>query len=328
MKRFFVFAPILIFSAVAVNAQGETRRATSLQYAEQWKTIDRLMEGILPQSALPEIEKLRQAALRDKEYGQLIKAVMTRNTCLQLTEKEPQVAVINSLVKDAETIPFPAKAVIYSLAGEAYLNYFNQNRWKIYDRTALAPDMESDGIETWDATRLIREIGHYYRLSLVEAAQLQKVSIGNFREALEGDAATRYLRPTLYDFLAHRVIDAYMNNDLWVADFSQERTVNNPEYFFDAPSFARLTIPATDTLAPTFMILKLFQKLTIFRLTQNDVNPLVDVSLKRYSYLKNRGNFDDVDALYEDAMKKMIASCTGQKIWGKAAYTLAIHYKQ
>ena len=325
MKSFSVFTVLMLFAAVCVSAQVETRRATSLQYAEQWKTIDRLMDGILPQSALPEIEKVRQAALRDKEYGQLIKAVMIRNTCLQLTEKEQQAAVIYSLIKDTETIPFPAKAVVYSLAGEAFLNYYNQNRWNIYDRTALTPDAEGVNIETWDAARLIREIVHYYRLSLMEPAQLQKISIADFKEALEGDVATRYLRPTLYDFLAHRAIDVFMNNDLSISDFW---AMDNPDYFADEQTFVKLTIPETNILAPAYLILKFFQELTAFRLTQNDINSLTDVNLKRYNFLKDRGNFDDADALYDDAMKKLVASSAGQKIWGKVAYTLAIHYKQ
>ena len=117
MTRFFAISSILLFAAISVSAQDK------LNYAAQWKSIDKLMEGILPQSALPEIEKVRLAALKDKEYGQLIKAVTTRNNCLHLTEEKPQAAVINHLKKDAETIPFPAKAVIYSLTAEAYLNY-------------------------------------------------------------------------------------------------------------------------------------------------------------------------------------------------------------
>ena len=325
MNHFFVSAFILLFAVIAVNAQVETRRATSLQYAEQWKTIERLMDGVLPQSALPEIEKVVQAALKDKEYGQLVKAVMTRNTCLQLTEKEPQAAVINSLKKDAATIPFPAKAVVYSLTGEAYLNYYNQNRWKIYDRTPLAPDEGSDNVETWDAARLIGEVVRYYRLSIIEPALLQKVSIGDFKEALDGDAATRYLRPTLYDFLAHRAIDAFTNNDLSINDFW---AIDNPDYFAEAQIFAKISIPETDSLAPAYLILNLFRKLTAFRLTQNDINPLVDVSLKRFNYLKDRGSFDNVNVLYEDAMKKLMASCAGQKIWGKVAFTLATYYKR
>ena len=322
MNRFFVFSLMMFLVTVSVHAQNR------FNYAEQWKTIDRLMDGILPQSALPEIEKVQQAALRDREYGQLVKAVMTRNTCLQLTEKQPMVAVINSLINDAKTIPFPAKAVIYSLTGEAFLNYYNQNRWALYDRTALSEDVENDNIETWDAFRLIREIVHYYRLSLSEPVLLQKASISNFKEALEGDVSTRFLRPTLYDFLAHRAIDAYMNNDLWMTDFSQPVVLNDPVSFDDAKSFVQMNVPETDTLAPAHLIMKVFRDLTAFRLTQSDINPLADVDLKRFNYLKERGNFDDVDALYEEAMKKLIESCAGQKIWGKVAYALATHYRQ
>ena len=45
MKRFFAFAQILLLAAGAAGAQGR------FNYAEHWKTIDKLMEGILPQSA-------------------------------------------------------------------------------------------------------------------------------------------------------------------------------------------------------------------------------------------------------------------------------------
>jgi uncharacterized protein YfaS (alpha-2-macroglobulin family) len=323
MRHFFVFSFALLFAVTNMKAQNK------FNYTDSWKAIDKLMDGILPQSALPEIDKLQQAALKDKAYGQLIKAVMTRNICLQQTEENPQIAVINSLKKDAETIPFPAKAVVYSLTAEACLNYYGRNRWKMYERTALAEGTESDDIETWDVARLIREAVYYYRLSLLDPTMLQKISISDFKEALEGDASTRYLRPTLYDFLAHRTIDAYTNNNFWITDVSSQAYVmDNPACFGDAQAFVQMPIPATDTLTSTYLILNLFRELTMFRLSQNDVNSLTDVSLKRYAYLKDRGGFDDVNALYEDAMKNLVETCAGQKIWGKAAYTLAVYYRQ
>ncbi len=321
MRRFFVFSFTLLFAITATKAQGK------FNYTEQWKTIDKLMEGILPQSALPEIEKVRQAALKDKTYGQLIKAVMTRNACLQQTEENPQVAVINSLKKDIETIPFPAKAVIYSLTGEACLDYYNRNRWKIHDRTALTDGVESNDIETWDAARLMREAVHYYQLSLDDATLLQKIPIGNFKEALEGDASTRYLRPTLYDFLAHRTIDAYMNNQTFV-HYSEHFAIDRIDYLGDAQAFSKVNLVKTDTLSFMWQAMKLFQDLTIFRLTQKDINALTDVDLKRLKYVKDQGNYLDINKLYEDAMRHLITACAGQKIWGKAAYTLALYYKQ
>ncbi|MDR1170954.1 MAG: hypothetical protein LBL24_00710 [Bacteroidales bacterium] len=319
MKRFFVFSIVLLFAAASMKAQGK------FGYIDQWKTINKLMDGILPQSALPEIEKLQQAALKDKAYGQLIKAVMTRNACLQLTEEKPQVAVINSLKKDAETIPFPAKSMVYSLTADACLNYYTR---KMHERTALTEGAESDDIETWDAARLIREAVYYYSLSLIDPVLLQKIPVDEFKEAFEGDASTRYLCPTLYDFLARRAIDAYMTDGLRIANFSQASVIDNPACFGDAQSFIELSIPATDSLAPAYLILKLFQELTAFRLSQNDINSLTDVNLKRYAYLKDHGNFDDVAAVYEDAMENLVEACAGQKIWGKAAYTLAVYHKQ
>ena len=150
MKKILIMTNILLLAAVTAHAQER------FNYAEQWHNIDKLMDGILPKSALPEIEKVREAALRDNEYGHLIRSVTTRSTCLQMTEENPFAAVINSLKNDAETFPFPIKAVIYSLIGETYLNYYNQNRWKIYDRTTVAEEVKSDDFETWDTARLLQ----------------------------------------------------------------------------------------------------------------------------------------------------------------------------
>ncbi len=321
MKRLFFFGLILLAGTIPVRSQGK------FNYTAQWKIIDKMMSDGLPKSALPELEKVYQAALKDKEYGQLIKAVMKRSDCLQTTEEDPQIAIIAALKHDAETIPFPGHAIIYSLIGETFMNYYTENRWRIYDRTTLAEPAENDAIETWDTPRLIGEAIRYYQLSLADTARLRQTSVADFKEALEGEAATRYLRPTLYDLLTHRAIDAYMRSDPGLTDFTQPFSIDRVEYFGDAQTFARLDFAHGDSLSVTYRVMKLFRELTAFRLTQNDINALTDVDLSRLEYVKNNGRYANADILYEDAMKHLINACTGQKIWGKAAYTLAFWYK-
>ena len=321
MKHILLLSNILILTALTAHAQ------TRFNYAQQWRSVDQLMEGVLPQSALPQIELIRQAAIRDNEYGHLIKSVITRNTCLQMTDEKPLIAVINSLHADAEALPFPARAVIYSLLGEFYLNFYNQNRWTLYQRTAVAEEAQTDDVETWDATRLIREVARYYTLSLSEPTLLQNTPIERFKEALEENADARYLRPTLYDLLAHRAIDAWINNDLRINDFSQTPLIDAPAAFGDAKSFVSMDITTNNPLATTYFIMKLFQDLTKFRLAQNDINALTDVNLKRFKYVRDNGNFDDVDNIYEQALRMSLTASAGNKIWGKVAYTLAIHYR-
>ncbi|MDR2040267.1 MAG: hypothetical protein LBQ60_20300 [Bacteroidales bacterium] len=325
MRRLFTIIPVLCILLGNVYAQNQSGK---LNYTNQWKNIDKLIEDGLPQSALIEIDKVYQTALKNKEYGQFLKSVMKRTDCQQMTEENPYEKIIYSLYKDAEAIPYPVKSVIYSLTGEAFRGYYLQNRWKSWNRTPTDELPDNDHIESWSQEQVISEVVRYYLLSLENADLLQKTSINVIKDALTGDASTRYLRPTLYDFLAHRAIDMFMQPDLMMDNFSVSFPIDRIEYFADAQGFTQADIQSKDTMSFTFRVMHLFQDLTVFRLKQNDMNALADVDLKRLKYVRDNGIYDDPDMLYEEALKHLKEACTGQKIWGKTANTLASYFNE
>ncbi|MDR0714403.1 MAG: hypothetical protein LBF89_09135 [Bacteroidales bacterium] len=311
---------LVIFFGLDAVAQNRSKDA-------KWKVIEAFIEDGLPQSAMVEIDVAYREALADKDYGRFFKAIKFRTLCQQMSEEQPDIAVIQSLLQDAEQVGEPAKSVVYSLTGEAYRNYYIHNLWK-FDRTT-AVQTPSDDIQTWSAEQIIHTTSRYLMLSLAQDKLLQRTSAGIFKDALGGDASTRYLRPTLYDLLAHRAIDILNNADILNHDFSAF-LINREEYFADAEGYPKAVVTCADTLAPAYCVMSIFQNLTVFRLKQKDINALADVDLKRFRFVRERGIFSDTNAgmMYEKALKYLLETCEGQKIWEKVAATLASWYRE
>ncbi|MDR3094142.1 MAG: hypothetical protein LBU62_05820 [Bacteroidales bacterium] len=294
--------------------------------AFRWDDVEKLIDDGLPQSALVEIDNLYRSALADKEYGHLLKAIKYRIRCQQMTEEQSEMAIIRSLIEDSNQVPYPAKAVIYSLTGEAYRDFYYHNRWKLTDRTTVA-DANRDDIYTWSASQLIDEMSRYLLLSLSDPDMLKKTSVSAYKEVLTGDASTRHLRSSLYDLLAHRAIDLLSEPNIMNCDFSTF-LINRAEYFADTEGFAKASIASADTLAPAYCVMKFFQDLTSFHLSRKDINALADVDLKRLLFVRNNGIYPNSDEMYEKALKYLLERSSGQKIWETVASTLALWYKE
>ncbi|MDR1866407.1 MAG: hypothetical protein LBR08_12680, partial [Bacteroidales bacterium] len=322
MSRLF-FTGILLFSLTSVMAQN---RAGNAGDASRWQHIEKLIEDGLPQSALTKIDEAYQEALKNREYGQLLKAVTFRINCLRMSEDNPDIAIIRSLFKDAEVTPRPMKSVIWSLTGEAFKNYYVRNRWKLSGRTSVGEALSAD-METWTPEQVIDTMNYYFSLSVEHAEELQQTPVGIVKDVLSGDASTRHLRPTLYDLLAHKAIDALTDPVIMQADFSMF-LINKVEYFADTQGFALSDVHNDDTLATAYCVMKIFHRLTTFRLKQNDINPLTDVDLKRLKFVRDNGIYPDAGVLYENALKYLLETCAGQKIWARVASALAAWYEE
>jgi uncharacterized protein YfaS (alpha-2-macroglobulin family) len=323
MKRIFLIVPLffLWLSAGALNRSG------NIDDVSRWKSIEKFMEDGFIQSAMIEIDEACQSALKDKAYGRLLKAITLRTNCLQMTEDNPDVAIIRSLIQDVEVVPYPAKSVIFSLIGEAFRDYYLHNRWKLSGRTSVY-ETTSENLYAWSSEMLINEMSAYFIRSLEHSELLQQTSVSLIKDVLRGDDATRVLRPSLYDFLAHRAIDALKDPTIMQQDFSTF-LINQVAYFSDAQGFVKLNISNdNDSLASAYCVMKILQDLTVFRLQQKDLNALTDVDLKRLQFVKDNGIYANAGTLYEEALKYMLETCSGEKIWGKVASTLAAWYEE
>ena len=87
-------------------------------------------------------------------------------TGLQSENREDnEVLSIREIEKEIITSKEPAASILNSLLAEMYWNYYQQNRWDLYDRTETT-DFKKDDISTWGHEDFHKRIGELYQRSL------------------------------------------------------------------------------------------------------------------------------------------------------------------
>ncbi|WEK35762.1 MAG: alpha-2-macroglobulin family protein [Candidatus Pseudobacter hemicellulosilyticus] len=307
----------------AVNAQQKMNT-----YDRNWKKIDSLIEQAgLPQSALKELDKLTTLARQEKNEPQLIRTLIYRLNFQDAREENAAQKNITLLQKEISTSSGPARAILQSMTAEAYKRYFEQNRWRIYDRSETSVTFNKDNIATWSADELHREIGAHYLASLSNEKQLQQTRLEPFDPILiKGN--TRKLRPTLFDLLAFRALDYFQ---------SKERTLTQPAYAFelneaaafaDAPAFAAHTFSTRDSSSLSFKALQLYQRILRFHLADTQPYARIDADINRIAFVYNNSTHPDKETLYTQALKNLASQYGQQPAAAQASYLLAAWYAQ
>jgi len=210
---------IAFFLCMSIMVNGQSKQD---DYSARWKSIDALVDKGLTKSALKEVNQIYSDANKSNNSTQIIKALLYKVTLQQNITEDASVKSIDTLEREIALAKEPAKSILESITAQMYWTYFQQNRYKIYNRTNTTNFNKKD-IATWTSDDLHKKIGDWYLASLVEKKLLQKTSLEPF-DAVIKKGNVRYLRPTLYDFLAHRALD-YFKND--------EQDITRPSYAFE-----------------------------------------------------------------------------------------------
>ncbi|OGX83609.1 MG2 domain-containing protein [Hymenobacter glacialis] len=316
--RFFVFACLLLMAVLSSTSAVPS----PTPFAAQWKKIDALLKKGQTATAAPLVEAIYRQAKKEGNSPAYVRALLYKVRLLQAKEEDETEKGITLLEAELKTATFPARPIIHSLLAEQYTYYLNQNRYRLYQRTAGAdpttgPDASADGgtgLATWDMGRLGAAIVRHYYQSVEDEPQKQlNTSLRALGEmVIDGDAEGRALRPSLYDLLAHRAIEGLQNQELYVTRPEQQFQLTDPQAFGTAAEFAalRLLAPDADSLNGQLHALRLLQRLTASRQQLAPANraALADVDLLRLDYLKTFTQGTDLAEQYEPALLRMTAT--------------------
>ncbi|WP_375443658.1 alpha-2-macroglobulin family protein [uncultured Fibrella sp.] len=302
-------------------------------YAASWKSADSLMARGLPQSALVIADRIYAEAKQAGNDPQLLKAAMRRVVYRTngAKDEETYLTLVRSLRADVEATNGPTRSVLQSVLAEVYWQYFQQNRYKFYDRTATAPDeptsqsATADAIDprTWDARRLQTTVTELYKASVQDAARLQQSPIGPYDVVIsKGNEAGRALQPTMFDVLAHRAIDFFGEAQSDVIRPIQAFNVNDPAYLAGPEAFVALVLPATDPLSGTYQALRLYQQLLAFHRNNANSLPYAVNDVARLALVKRVGTLPNEADLYRQTLTKQIETFKNKP--SEAEYALAL----
>jgi len=279
----------------------------------------------LPKSRLKIIDTIYKNAKKYNNNPQLIKAIIYKMNYLQQVEENTLVKVHKLLLDEIKEATTPRKQILASMLAQQYWNYYNQNRYKFLNRTKV-DDIKQYDMKTWTLDKIIKETEKYYKLSLENSNDLKKIKIDDYAEILYERKDTRKFHPTMYDFLIYRAIKFYTNNQSGLTKPAYYFTLNNKKYLTDTDEFIKLKINSKDTENFQYIAIKLFQEWAKSHVNDTDKEVLIDLELKRLTFVYKNGAILNKKLIYEALLKNLAEKYKKEAITAEINHKLALLY--
>ena len=291
-----------LYASGNCSANASKKSIAPDDYKKEWAKVDSLEKKGLTKSALETVNEIYTKAQKDNNAVNQVKAIIFRMKFESVLVENSDELNISKLEKEVLKSKYPLKPVLQSLLAESYWKYLQKNRYKFYNRSH-SQDIISDDIATWDINQINNKIILNYSLSIEESDSLKKFPLNIYDDIIiSKQPVTKKLRPSLYDFLAHRALDYFTNTESYINLPSNNLEFKSDSYFDGYKNFAALKIEKTDTNSLKYLSLITLQNLIAFH--QNDKSPeaLIDADLIRLKYIKQHAVNQNKDSLYFNAL--------------------------
>ena len=323
-NQFFILALLLLIQCTTAQKNTTTTQdkppvadMSPFDFNKAWKEVADYESKGLPESALKVVNEIEKEAKARNNSGQLVKAYIHQLKFTDVKEENAFIKNLTRLRKEAEEASFPAKPLLHSMLGEMYWQYYQQNRYEFMNRSATV-DFNVEDIETWDLSRIISETTNQYKLSLEDADKSKAEKIDVYDAVVHhGNELGRQLRPTLYDFIAHRAIDFFRSSEPNITKPAYAFELDKEAYLSDARTFITVKLETKDTTSMQFQALQLLQDLERFHVNDADPAAWVDVDLKRLGFVKDHLTLPNKAELYFKAIENLEKQVSGNEVVGK-----------
>ena len=290
-------------------------------HAAEWKKVAEAEKEGKPRTALEEVAKILAAARAEHNVPQIVRALIERAKFEQrIGEKQPH-EQIASMEKELAAAQFPEKNLFHSITADLYESYFQMNRWRFYERTAGT--VEGEDIASWSLAKLMATITAHHHAALEHGAKLREIPLALLDEVLVKGTRSRTLRPTLYDLVAHRAADFFMNDESSIAEGAAPFEVSDVAYLLPAERFALLPITTTDRNSLAWHALTVLQDLTRAHLRDTDPTALIDIELKRLSFVRGIHTAENRTAVHRKTLELLEMQYGAHAASARIGYELA-----
>lgn len=307
----------------------DTNSMHKYSYKTLWKQVDSLNNEGMYQSALDRVEVILLKANQELNTDNLVKSLMFKMRLCFYLKEDDYIMAIDQLEKISKDAKAPLKQIIYSISADVYWGYYQENRYQFMDRTETV-NFENKDIRTWDIKKIIDKAYKLYQLSLSDSPLLKSKKIEEYKNILHV-GNTEKLRPTLYDFLAHRALDFFSNAESEITRPAVRFSVSEPYYFGNANEFIsgfknnKKYDETSDSLSNLLYASRILVDLTSFYLNASNPEAFIDLELKRLNFSHKNSSLNNKDELYVlalDALSKLYPenSGTAEVLYHKALF--------
>lgn len=318
--KFALRLSVLVTLCLVLNLSGFAQKYT----VNDFYKVDSIANQAKPKDALALVKKINVQARADGNSALLIKSVIYRMMFQSYLEENAFDKILSDLRKDISTAKQPEKSILQSLLAESYWNFYQQNQWKISQRTNVQGNIGND-INTWSIRKLIEEITKTYLESLNETKLLQQTKVDFLDNVLAGDKYNRNFRPTLYDLLAHRAIDVFTNTQIALTQQENELfNFDDPVWLAERNIFIKHNLPASDSTSFYISALQIFKNLISFHSANDQSAALADADFRRLKFIAYRNTDKN---LYDKALQSLAEKSAQTEIYTDILYEQALLHK-
>ncbi len=275
-------------------------------YKKLWEDVEKHEKNGLPKSALDVVKTIETLAKKNKDNDQFIKTLFFKSKYALILEEDAQLSIINDFKTEITNNQSPTKNVLQNLLADLYWLYFNQNRYKFYNRTKTESKVDDEDFRTWDLETLFTQIQTLFNQSLEEESVLKTTPINQFEAIISLAENSQTYRPTLYDLLAHNALDFFKTDENSITKPAYKFEIDNATYLSALSQFSTLKLEAKDSTSLQLQALKVYQKLIQFHQQTKNFKALVDVNIQRLDYVLQHATFNNKDEIYLQTLKEEI----------------------
>ncbi|MFN0255448.1 alpha-2-macroglobulin family protein [Pedobacter ureilyticus] len=300
----------------------------SISYAQQYNEqsfykVDSLAQNAKPAEALALVNKIYNYSNQHKNATLSVKAAIYKMIFQSYLQENAIDTIVKNLRNDIAIAQQPQKSILQSILATTYWNYYQQNQYRISERTEVLNNTNDD-IRTWSLAQLNQEISKNFFLSIKETELLQKVAVENVKPLIEGNANSRLYRPTLYDILANRAIAVFITPRYGLANLPEDNNALN-DLLVDYDNFINATLP-NDSASVSLKALKIFQELAVFHKNDKNLDALADLELKRLKFIYEK-TVDKQHLKFFNNLEHLSEQIKNSEIYSEVLYEQALLHK-
>ncbi|MBO6879783.1 MG2 domain-containing protein [Winogradskyella sp.] len=295
MKTFIAILMLICFASFS-NAQND--------FESQWEKVTKLEKDGLTKSAAELVDTIYNDAVEAENKQQQIKALLHKSKYMLVLEEDAQLNIVNLFKSEIEASEnIVTKHLLENMLATMYWQYFQQNRYKFYNRTKTAEKVDNVDFRTWDLETLFHEIHVNFQRSLENGLILQQEPLDNYSVLLHEAEGSKTYRPTLYDLLSHNALHFYKTDENTITQPAYKFTIDQPEFIADSEQFINLNLTSKDSTSLQLQALKIYQNLLKFHRDNTITKAFVDVDLERLNFVAQHTTFQNKEALLLETLK-------------------------
>ncbi|SHH26607.1 alpha-2-macroglobulin family protein [Winogradskyella jejuensis] len=296
--------------------------AQNTNYDSDWAAVEKLETEGLTKSASEAVDNIFKKAKSEKNSIQIVKSLLYQSKYLQILEEDSQLKIIENFKTEIESQDVVTKHILENLLAKLYWQYYQNNRYKFYNRSKTSEKV-ADDFRTWDLETLFAEVHHYYQRSLQSGLVLQQEPLEKYKALLNEVENSKTYRPTLFDFLSHNALEFYKSSENGITQPAYKFTIKNPELISKGDVFMGLNITSKDSVNLQLNALKIYQNLLRFHQKDKNSKAFISANIERLNFVKQNATFEAVESELIKTLNEELQPISNTKNSGLYSFELA-----